>query len=202
MRVPASAELDECVGRARRGEAEAFTVLVEAYQTPVYNLCYRLLGEPAAAEDAAQETFLRAYRGMGRYDPERPFATWLLAIASHYCIDRLRRRRIPVLSVETLEPGQGYSDNEPGPEERVAVRERREVIDEIFRRLEDQDRAVIVLRYWYDMSCEEIGQALSLSVSAVKSRLHRARREVAQRWLDQERQMAALRGRRHEPSAI
>jgi RNA polymerase sigma-70 factor (ECF subfamily) len=190
------------VGRAQRGEGEAFAMLVEAYQTPVYNLCYRMLGEPAEAEDAAQETFLRAYRGIRRYDPERPFATWLLAIASHYCIDRIRRKRIPVLSVESLEPGQEYPDAEPGPEERLAVRERREIIDEISRRLEDQDRAVIVLRYWYDMSCEEIGQALSLSVSAVKSRLHRARRELAQRWLDQERQTAALRGRRHEPSAV
>ena len=82
--------------RARQGEQAAFAELVEAYQRPVYNLCYRMLGDPAEAEEAAQESFLKAYRGMRRYDPQRSFSTWLLSIASHHCIDQLRRRRLPV----------------------------------------------------------------------------------------------------------
>jgi RNA polymerase sigma-70 factor (ECF subfamily) len=86
------------VVQAQRGSEEAFTALVEAYQTHIYNLCYRMLGEAESAEDASQETFLRAFQHLQRYDHGRPFATWLLSIAAHYCIDRLRRRRLSFMS--------------------------------------------------------------------------------------------------------
>ena len=81
------------INQAQQGDEKAFTVLVETYQKPVYNLCYRMLGEAEAAEDAAQETFLKVYQNLVRYDRARPFPTWLLSIAAHDCIDRLRRRR-------------------------------------------------------------------------------------------------------------
>ena len=87
--------------QAQQGNDEAFTKLVEEHQTHVYNLCYRMLGEPEAAEDAAQETFLRAYQNLHRYDRTRSFATWLLSIGAHYCIDRLRRRKLPMFSMDS-----------------------------------------------------------------------------------------------------
>ena len=68
----------ECLKLAQKGNQEAFTQLVETYQNPVYNLCYRMLGNSQVAEDAAQETFWRAYKNLDRYDDERPFPTWLL----------------------------------------------------------------------------------------------------------------------------
>ena len=83
----------EWLVRAIEGDDQAFTRLVELYQNPVYNLCYRMLGTPGDAEDAAQEAFLRAYKNLQRYDRKRSFATWLLSIASHYCIDQLRRKK-------------------------------------------------------------------------------------------------------------
>src|SRR3972149_3442990 len=86
--------------QAKNGSDEAFTYIVETYQTPVYNLCYRMLGEPEAAEDAAQETFLRVYQHLHRYDQKRPFATWLLSIAAHYCIDQLRKRKFAIISLD------------------------------------------------------------------------------------------------------
>jgi len=79
--------------KARRGDREAFGRLVEAYQGPVYNLAYRMLGNAAEAEDAAQETFVRMYTRLHTYRPEHKLSSWVLSIASHYCIDRLRRRR-------------------------------------------------------------------------------------------------------------
>ena len=93
--------------RARAGDQTAFTTLVEAYQTPIYNLCYRMLGEAGEAEDAAQETFLRAYSQLASYDPSRPFKTWLFSIANHHCIDRLRKRRLTWLSIEDDLPQVG-----------------------------------------------------------------------------------------------
>ena len=88
------------VARAQRGDEASFSELVETYQAPVFNLCYRMLGEAAEAEDAAQETFLRAYRNFAKYDSARSFATWLLSIAAHYCIDLLRRRRFVSISID------------------------------------------------------------------------------------------------------
>ena len=90
----------EWIRLAREGDQAAFGRLVVAYQTPVYNLAYRMLGDAGEAEEAAQETFLRAYTHLRSYDPQRPFCSWLLSIGSHYCIDLLRRRRITWLSFE------------------------------------------------------------------------------------------------------
>jgi RNA polymerase sigma-70 factor (ECF subfamily) len=166
---------------AQEGDQTAFGRLVMAYQTPVYNLAYRMLGNAGEAEEAAQETFIRAYTHLGRYDPQRPFRTWLLSIASHYCIDRLRRRRITWLSLdddETAAPERLASDS-PDPEIVVMQREREERIQQLLAALSPTDRAAITLRYWYDCSYEEIAEALNLTVSAVKSRLHRARRALA-----------------------
>ncbi|MEW5827518.1 MAG: sigma-70 family RNA polymerase sigma factor [Chloroflexota bacterium] len=174
--------------QAQRGDDDAFTKLVETYQRPVYNLCYRMLGEPEYAEDAAQETFLRAYRNIGRYDINRPFATWLLSIAAHYCIDRLRRRRLPTFSMDA-ETDEGYEIeipdvSAPNPEAEAARSEQREQIHQLVQSLDSTDRAAIVLRYWYDFSEVEIAESLSLTVPAVKSRLHRARRALAKKWED------------------
>ena len=77
--------------RAQQGDERAFSQIVEAYQRPVYNLAYRMLGSAGDAEDAAQEVFLRAYSHLESYDPARKFSSWILSIASHFCIDRLRR---------------------------------------------------------------------------------------------------------------
>jgi len=172
------------ISQARQGNDEAFTRLVEQYQSPVYNLCYRMLGEPEQAEDAAQESFLRAYQNLARYDPQRPFATWLLSISAHYCIDRLRRRRFTIFSLDA----EREEDDRPmelpdvhalDPEREAIRRDEQHEIQSVLGRLEATDRAAIVLRYWYDFSEVEIAESLRLTVSAVKSRLHRARKAVA-----------------------
>jgi RNA polymerase sigma-70 factor (ECF subfamily) len=168
-----------------RGDAEAFSHLIEAYQEPVYNLCYRMLGNAIEAEDAAQESFLRAYQNLKHYDVGRPFTTWLLSIAAHHCIDQIRRRRFAALSYDAI-PQIEPPDLSPGPESVLMERDEQRQVQELLVNLNPSDRAAIVLRYWYDLSYEEIGESLSLSVSAVKSRLHRARRELAQLWMQRE----------------
>jgi RNA polymerase sigma-70 factor (ECF subfamily) len=169
---------------ALRGDEEAFSHLVETYQSPVYNLCYRMLGDPVDAEDAAQETFLRAYKNIKRYDDQRSFSTWLLSIAAHYCIDQIRRRRFATLSYDET-PQLDPPDLNPGPEGSLVISEDQKRVQVLLARLNAQDRAAVVMRYWYEFSYEEIGEALSMTVSAVKSRLHRARIELAQLWMQQ-----------------
>ncbi len=172
--------------QAQQGSDEAFTHLVELYQTPVFNLCYRMLGEPEEAEDAAQETFLRAYQHLHRYDRQRSFATWLLSIAAHYCIDRLRRRKFTFFSIDAeAEDGTTFElpdPSSPDPEAESVKRENREHLHGLLQNLDSTDRAAIVMRYWYDFSEVEIAESLRLTVSAVKSRLHRARKALAGKW--------------------
>jgi RNA polymerase sigma-70 factor (ECF subfamily) len=167
----------ELVTSARAGSTAAFTGLVEIYQTSVYNLCYRMLGDPGEAEDAAQEAFLRAYSQLHRYDPARPFKTWLFAIASHHCIDRLRRRHVTWLGIddEPLLTHPALRESRPGPEQTAVRREEEAAVQAALAVLAPRDRSAIVMRYWYDMSYEEIARATGSSASAVKSRLHRAR---------------------------
>lgn len=175
--------------QAQQGSDEAFTRLVEEHQTHVYNLCYRMLGEPEAAEDAAQEAFLRAYQNLHRYDSGRPFATWLLSIAAHYCIDRLRRRKLSVFSLdEENDDGTTYEVADPAspdPEAESAKREDRDRLHVLLKNLDETDRAAVILRYWNDCSEIEIAESLNLTVSAVKSRLHRSRRALAGMWQEE-----------------
>ncbi len=164
------------IQQAQRGDTDAFARLVQLYQTPVYNLAYRMLGERMEAEDAAQETFLRAFRNLGQYDPARPFRNWLLSITAHYCVDRIRRRRSLLTLDDEFSPGETGAD----PGGAVAAWEVREHIQRLLMCLPAEDRAAVTLRYWYDCSYEEMAQILGTTVSAVKSRLHRARLALAQ----------------------
>ncbi|MCJ7623048.1 MAG: sigma-70 family RNA polymerase sigma factor [Anaerolineaceae bacterium] len=171
----------ELLWRLRQGDSDAFTPLVEMYQTPVYNLCSRMLGNPQDAEDAAQETFWRAYQAIHRYDPKRSFATWLLSIAAHYCIDQQRKRRLTTFDIDLLPEGN-VVDHSPTPERVISQKEEDQIVHNMLSKMNPQDRAAIILRYWYDFSEKEISQALNLSNSAVKSRLFRARKQIAKIW--------------------
>lgn len=180
----ARAEAD-AIQRVRQGDADAYAHLVACYQNAVYNLCHRMLGNPGEAEEAAQETFLRAYRAIHRFDTNRKFSTWILSIATNFCIDQLRKRRMYVLSFDAM-PYLDVREVGPGPEGRMLNDERDDKIRDLLDVLGEKDRAAIVMRYWYDYTYDEIAEALSLSNSAVKSRLHRARRSLARAWQRQE----------------
>jgi RNA polymerase sigma-70 factor, ECF subfamily len=173
-------ELDdgELVGRILGGDAEAFAPLVDRYKRTVYNLSYRMLGGACDAEDAAQEVFIRAYTQLGSFERGRKFSTWLLAIASHYCIDQLRRRHIDWLPVEDILPW--VRDADDGPEEAAMKQEGDETAMALLRRLPVNYRAITVLRYWHDLPYEEIGRILGLPESTIKIRLHRARKMLAE----------------------
>jgi RNA polymerase sigma-70 factor (ECF subfamily) len=187
--------------QVQKGNQEAFTHLVEVYQRPVYNLCYRMLGDANEAEDAAQETFLRVYRNISHFDNKRPFSTWLLSIAAHHCIDQLRKRRMIVVSMDEL-PYIDPPDGTPGPEATLHMLENQRQVQKLLEELNPQDRAAVIMYYWYDFSYEEIAKSLSLSVSAVKSRLHRARHTLAQTWQDQGANLYAIERKTHESPAF
>lgn len=167
---------DQLVAQALVGEAEAFTALVERYKRPVYNLAYRMLNNAADAEDAAQETFIRAYTRLVTYQPGGKFNSWLLAITSHWCIDHLRRRR--AVSLEALQEGFSFFAANEYPEELALEMESRLEMQHWLAALPPSYRAVLVLRYWHELSYNEISQALGQPVSTVRMRLFRARQSL------------------------
>ena len=167
------------VEAAIAGDREAFASLVDAFKHPVYNLCYRMLGTPTEAEDAAQEVFVKLYRRLNTYDTERKLSSWILSIASHHCIDRLRRRRLDTVDIEEMPAWQPLVSDRPLPERQVLDAEREDRVQKLLERLEPQYRLPLVMHYWNDYSYQEICDATGLSLSAVKSRLHRARLRLA-----------------------
>lgn len=172
----------EVVNNAKNGDEEAFSQIVESFQSPVFNLCFRMLSDAREAEDAAQETFWRAYQALDKYDPQRSFGTWLLSIAAHHCIDQQRKRKLPIADLDGYVEESEPDRNLPGPESVLINIEAQSQLQKMLAILPDLDRAAIIFRYWHEYSEEEISEALGITVSAVKSRLHRARRKLAKVW--------------------
>ena len=177
-------------------DQDAFTVLVERYKDAVQNLAYRMLSNAAEAEDVTQETFVRAYTQLATYKPAHKFSTWLLSIASHLAIDQLRRRRFLALPLEDVPFLDWIADVGTSPEQSALEGEQQDEVQTYLQRLPGKYRAVIVLRYWYDFSYEEIARTLDLTPALVKARLHRARellaRYMKQNSVNEEEQTDAL----------
>jgi len=163
--------------RTRRGESEAFGELVQRYQSSVFNICYRLLGERREAEDLTQEAFVRAYQRLDRFDAERPFGPWMRRLAANLCFNRLKVKRMVSLPIDDERDGllpDNASQNNP---ELVHLQaERAESIRAALLSLPPHYRAVIELRHFQDMSYAKIAEHLEIPLSDVKSHLFRARR--------------------------
>jgi RNA polymerase sigma-70 factor (ECF subfamily) len=139
-----------------------------------------MLDDAAAAEDATQEVFIRAYFKLDSYDETRQFSTWLFSIATHYCLDRLKMRRLRVVSWDSL-PSWKITSSEVAaqPELLFIKKETRGEVRNLLNTLQTEQRIIIVLKYWHDMRCDEIAEVMNTSVSAVKSKLFRARKKMA-----------------------
>lgn len=171
----------ELVERSRRGDLEAFNTIIGAYQDRVYGLCLRMVGSPQAAEDATQETFLSAYRNVGRMRGPS-LRAWLLRIAANACIDELRRRRRqPQLSLEAPAPGIDperpleVADPAAGPESLALRGELCEALQAELLRLPSDQRLAVVLCDVEGLSYEEIAVSMGSSVGTAKSRISRGR---------------------------
>lgn len=160
------------------GDQIAFGQLMQRYTGAVFGLSYRMLGNPQDAEDATQEIFLRAYSRLSSFDRSRKFSTWLLTVASNYCIDRLRRRHFNWMTLDDV--AYWLPSDAPGPERTALEREQREIVQRALQRLPENYRLVAVLRYMNDLSYDEIAQVTGLSESTIKTRLFRARHMLAQ----------------------
>lgn len=174
--VPGTPRTDEAwlVRLAQRGDLDAFEALVRRHRRRVYRVALRMLGDPAEAEDAAQDTFVQAWQALPRFRGDAAFGTWMYRVVTNRCLTWLRDRRPsdPLPPAEALPaPGTNTADSAVARVQIAAVK--RAVTN-----LTAEQRAAWVLRELEGLTYEQIAEALDLSLSAVKARIHRARQEI------------------------
>lgn len=186
LRVAGASDAD-LVERFKRGDRRAFHEIVVRYQDRVHTLCYRWLGDGPTAEETAQDVFLALFRNLGTFRGESALSTWIFKVTLNHCKNkRLHRARRGWGRTEPLGP----RPEEEGPERQIAdagpgadagtdAREARVLVSEALARLDDDHKQILLLRDVEDLSYEEIADVLEIPRGTVKSRIHRARAELA-----------------------
>jgi RNA polymerase sigma-70 factor (ECF subfamily) len=163
----------ELVAQAQGGDRNAFSELVRIHARGVFNVVYHMSGDALVAEDAAQETFIRAWQNLASYRPQTSLRNWLYRIAFNAGMDMLRKeKRILPNDIEDL----NLRDERPDPESLASQKERTVIVQRAVMSLPDASRAVLVLREYEGMSYHEIADALDIPVGTVMSRLNYARK--------------------------
>ena len=168
----------ELVSRILAGETSLFESVVRQHQDSVYGIACRFLGRGAEAEDAAQEVFLKAYRGLAGFKGNAALSTWLYRIAFNLCTDALRRRGSPSRRTEALDERAEILDFRPSPEAAAVSAEEREAVMRAVNGLEEPYREAILLRYYQGMPVEGIASALGIPFKTAETRLYRARKAL------------------------
>lgn len=178
---------EELIRRFKGGDQEAFSELVRRYQDRIYTLCLRWLGEREQAEETTQDIFLALYRSLGDFRGESKFSTWIFRVATNHCKNRrLYRARRAHGRHEPLEgpenpdaPPRQIASEGPGTDARVTRSEAEDLLERALAQLDEGHRSILILRDIEDLPYEEIADILSVPRGTVKSRLHRARADLA-----------------------
>ena len=162
------------VAKARLGDADAFRVLVERHSRPLFRLAYRMTGNQHDAEDVVQESFLRAFRQLGRFDERASFATWLYRIATNCSLDVMRGRKRRSNHSEIEDPVLTLPSHDPSPERLAMGGEVRERVAEAMDELSASERTAFVLRHFEGMRIDEVSRVLGCQPGAAKHSVFRA----------------------------
>lgn len=173
---------EELIARARLGEDEAFQSIFDRYSRPILSFIYDMTGKRDVAEDLAQETFVRAYKGLGGLNDAEKLSTWLFGIARNCALEHLRARRRDTNKVEIDDPQVlNLSNTEPLPEGELLNKEFNQVIRRALEAMDEDKRTVFTLKVFHQRSYEEIADITGFSIPKLKTDLHRARREMRRR---------------------
>lgn len=178
---PDPSEDRDLVGRCLRNDQRAYRALLAKYERAVYALVRRMVPDPEDARDLAQEAFVRAFKNLEQYDPERKFSSWLFRIANNLCIDHYRRRKLETVPLVRQHAGEeeetwDLPDAAANPAETFSDQERGRRLLAAVQALPPGYRMVILLRHQEDLAYEEIAETLGLPLGTVKARIHRAHR--------------------------
>ncbi len=164
----------------KAGDDASFELLLRKYRTPLVSFLYRMVRDQAAAEDLAQEVFLRIYRARKKYAPSAKFTTWLFRIAMNLALNALRDGRFRQMEVSLDQPGEDerpamdLPDHRPGVEQELVARDRAALIRRAIQALPEKQRAAVLLHKYYELDYDDIARILECSQSALKSLLFRA----------------------------
>jgi RNA polymerase sigma-70 factor (ECF subfamily) len=180
----------EIVAEILKGDREKFSDLVQRYQGRLVNYLYRLLRSTEEAQDLAQEVFVKIYLALDRYDPRYKFSTWLFRVAQNAAIDKIRKRRLKVVSMDR--PGDRDDESrtwefpspDPSPYRNMRNRERGEAIQEVIDQLPWEYRELIVLRHYGELSYDEIASLKKMPLGTVKNKLFRGRQMMKEKLQD------------------
>jgi RNA polymerase sigma factor (sigma-70 family) len=167
------------IQRVLAGDREAFSRLVERYRGMVYTLCLRMLVNEMDADEAAQDVFLKAFRGIGSFQEKSRFSTWLYRIAYNHCISVIRRK-VKVIDLVDEVPEQSGEETELNGLETLSRKQRSLYVQRALEALPETDAVVITLFYYEELSLEEIAGITGLSSGNIRIRLHRARKKMHQ----------------------
>jgi RNA polymerase sigma-70 factor (ECF subfamily) len=166
---------EELVEACQGGDASAFDVLVARWEDRIRGAAFRFLGSEEEARDVAQEAFLKAYRALSGFKGEARFSSWLYQIATNLCRDRLRRWKTrATVSLDALEEaGPVMVETRPDAHERLAERDLAQAVRRAIHALPEEQREVVILKEYQELTFLEIAQALDVPISTVKTRLYR-----------------------------
>ena len=176
---------DKLIEKSIQGDRDAMSKLVNYYAPDVHRFIFSMLRDADATDDLAQDTFIRMVTNISSYEHRAPFKSWLFRIAVNVCRDHLRKKKVRrIVSRFAIDRDSGeeqeFADESPNPLRQVQSLEQRELIEKALQKLPASSRQVFVLREMQEFSYEEIAQALGWRLGTVKSRLFRARKELAE----------------------
>ena len=180
MSDPSDSDL---VRRCLRGDEEAYRLLVQRHERPVYHIIWRMVANSEDARDLTQETFVKAFRALDQFDQNRTFSYWINKIATNLSIDFLRKRRLRTVSIDADPEDDDrrpptLRDGAPLPDRQLEQRQTGEMLGRLVERLAPHYRVVVHLRHTQQRSYEEIAEMLNLPLGTVKARLHRAHNQL------------------------
>jgi RNA polymerase sigma-70 factor (ECF subfamily) len=167
------------IRQVKKGDLDAYGTIIQIYQSSVFNVCYRVLGNRQEAEDLTQEAFLRAYRQIASFDLNRPFGPWMRTLAANLCYNHLKRARLNRVPLDD-ERDVIEHDSNPGPEEVLEINQEHKKLYSAIWKLPDIQRLALELRHFQGLTYQEMAQALLLPLNTVRSHLYRGRKKLAE----------------------
>lgn len=184
------------VAAAKKGDNKAFQKLLKKYRKSVYYMLLKMVKNADDAEDLTQEAFAKAFNSIEKFDSKYAFSTWLFRIATNNCIDFIRKKRVQTVSIDTPVEGDDGSnmrfdvrDEELDPNEAMLKEQRRVYLNKAIERLPEKYKVLVDLRYFRELSYEEVAQELQIPLGTVKAQLFRARELLNQELKNMKSQM-------------
>ena len=162
-----------------KGDTNAFTVLVDRYKDLVYTLALRMMKHTEEAEEAAQDTFIKAYKSLNKFKGDSKFSTWIYRVAYNTCLDRLKKNKRQQYTVEINEYTEHQVKTLDNALDQIEAKEKEQTIQDCLALLPSEDSFLLTLYYFEELSLEEIGKIVSLKPNNVKVKLFRSRKKMA-----------------------